>query len=262
MTQTTSTLCGCGRPTAGDRFLCGDCSDHYAQALGSVPGLVDDLEVTLAKQARFTDTALVPVHNTGLPYDQAASDSLHRLRAELVSLVRLCVTERVRSSDYRDRWPADTPASMSRWLLWRVDGVAVMAWAADAMTLVEVVAQAELVVDRPPDRVYAGPCDTCRRDLYVDPGQDAVTCERCGIAYDLEARRDWLLDAAYDTLGTATEVARALSSLELPVTPDRVWQWRHRGRLTPKGHNLAHQPLYRVGDVADLLAADLPRTAP
>ena len=46
---------------------------------------------------------------------------------------------------------------MSRWLLWRVDGVAVMDWAATAMDLVEVVAGCELIVDRPPDLAYAGP---------------------------------------------------------------------------------------------------------
>jgi hypothetical protein len=251
--MTTTTLCGCGRPTGTDRFLCGDCSDHYAQALGSVPGLVDDLEVTLAKQARFTDTALVPVHNTGLPYDQAASDSLHRLRAELVSLVRLCVDDRVRSSDYRDRWPADTPASMSRWLLWRVDGVAVMDWAADAMVLVEVVAQALLIVDRPPDLAYAGPCD-CGRDLYVDPGHALVQCDHCGAGWDLAARRTWLLEAVRDRLATATEISRALSSLDVPVTPETIRSWKHRGRITTKGHDVSGSPLYRVGDAVDLLA--------
>jgi hypothetical protein len=259
--MTTTTVCGCGRPTAGDRYLCGDCTDTYARALGQVPAVVDELEVTLAKQQRFTD-AMLTVQNNGLPYDQTAADVLHRLRAELVALVRLCAAEHVRSSDYRQRDPDDTSASMSRWLLWRVDGVAVMAWAADVHTLVEVVTHAVTVIDRPADRVYAGPCDQCARDLYVEPGQAAAVCEHCGIGYDLEARRTWLLSVAYDTLGTATEVARALTSFELPVTPDRVWQWKHRGRLTAKAHNPAGQPLYRVGDVADLLVEDLPRTAP
>src|SRR4029077_4454576 len=148
---------------------------------------------------RFTD-AILTAQNNGLPYDQPAADVLHRLRAELVALVRLCQAEHVRSVDYRHRDPDDTPASMSRWLLWRVDGVAVMAWAADTRTLVDIVAHAVDVIDRPLDRVYAGPCDDCGRALYVEPGQATAVCERWGQSYDLVARRAWLLEAVRDRL--------------------------------------------------------------
>src|SRR4029077_322102 len=130
----------------------------------------------------------------------AASDVMHRLRAELVVLVRLCQAEHVRSVDYRDRQPAHTPSKMSRGVAWRVDGVAVMAWAPETRTLVDIVAHAVDVIDRPLDRTYAGPCDDCGRALYVEPGQATAVCERWGQSYDLVARRAWLLEAVRDRL--------------------------------------------------------------
>lgn len=249
----TSALCTCGRPTGDDAFICSACADDYAKALGLVPGLAHELIVTMSKQQRFGDSALIAYRANGLPYDVGAADSLHRLRAELVALVRLCLDDKVRSSDYRQREPEDTLRSMSRWLQWRVDGLAAMRWAPEALTLIAIVEQAEAIIDRPLDRTYAGPCDDCSRDLYVEHGQMTVICDHCGATYDLKARRTWLLHVVDDRLATAGEIARALSSLDMPITHDLIRQWRHRGRLTPRSHDKHGVPTYRVGDVIALL---------
>jgi hypothetical protein len=129
-----------------------------------------------------------------------------------------------------------------------------MPWAADSLRLVPIVERAEVVIDRRPEKTYAGPCDICRRDLYVDPGQATVVCEHCGIGYDLAARRTWLLSVAYDRLATATETARALSTWELPVSDALIRQWAHRGRLAVRGHDRTGAAMYRIGDVVERLA--------
>lgn len=253
-----STLCRCGRPTGGNTYLCGDCRDAYARALGDTPAIAHELNVTLARQARFAASPTVRFTSNALPYDVPASDALHRLHAELVSLVLLCEAEDVTGGG---DGPAlgDTYGSISRWLLTRLDGAAARPWAADLMQLVAVIESCELIIDRPEEKTYAGPCEECTTDLYVQHGLGSVQCEGCGKTYDVQQRRDWLLDVVYDRLASTVEIARALSSLELPITADLISQWRHRKRLLPKGYDKRGAPLYRVGDVIELMTADRTR---
>lgn len=250
----TDTLCTCGQPTNGNAYLCASCSDDYARALGDVPAIVGELDLTLSKQRRFVvDESGATITAAALPYDVAASNVLAEMMTELIGQVRLCIEQRVKSRDYRDREPGSSFGTLSRWLLWRVDGVAGMPWAADMLRIARLVEHAEKVIDRPLDRTYAGPCDRCGHDLYVEHGRADVICYDCGLSYDLGARREWLLHVVHDRLATAVEIARALTSLELSITTERIRQWKHRGRLIERGHDRQSRPLYRVGDVVDLL---------
>ena len=249
-----TTLCVCGAPTSEDAYLCSTCVDDIGRALTDVAELSDELDLSLSKQRRFV---IEPSGSAGtvspLPFDVGASRAIHELRAELVGLVRVCVDHHVASRDYIDADPDDTLPSISRWLLWRVDGMAAQPWAADVLRLVRIVEHCTKVIDRPADRTFAGPCDACGQDLYVEPGRPDVICFDCGLAYDLAARRAWLLSVVNDRLATAIEIARALTSLSMPVNAERVRQWKHRGRLVERAHDRRGRPLFRVGDVVDLL---------
>jgi len=255
MTTTRITTCTCGKPTPESSFLCSDCLDDLARTLRDLPELVDELDVSLTKQRRFTDAAGSRSTTSPLPYDMGASNALHELRNELVGMVRVCIDNRVASTDYREAHPGDSCASMAAWLLWRVDGMAALPFAADLLHVVSIASRCELVIDRPAERTFAGPCDQCGRDLYAQHGKTSVTCKACGLQYDLAARREWLLHAVDDQLASATEIARALTSLEMPVTTDRIWQWKHRERIEQRGTSKTGAPLYRVGDVVTLLIA-------
>jgi hypothetical protein len=245
-------LCTCGKPCPEASFVCGSCSDAYAAALGDVPGIAHELIITLSKQQRFVETASIAHRSNGFPYDIAASDALHALRSELVGLVRLCDEEKVRSSK-RDEYPADSIGSMCVWLLHRVDGVCSKQWAPDALGLVKIVEHCTDVIDRPIERMYAGPCDECGHDLYVEPGLLTVVCDACSRGYDFKARRTWLLHVVDDRLATAPEVARALSGFDMPISAELIRQWRHRGRLSTRGRDRLGVPLYRIGDVIGLM---------
>lgn len=250
----TTLSCVCGQPTPESQFVCESCVDQLWHALSGTAELVDELDITLARQRRFeyqTSSARSAVDE--LPFDIAAANTLRALRDQLKQLVNACKAHDVPSSDYLPRSPGDTPKSMSAWLLWRLNGIAQQPWAADALDLVRIVERAQHVIDRPAERMYAGPCDRCGRDLYARKGKLSVTCVDCSLEYDLAERRQWLLKLVDDRLATASEIARALTSLAVPVTADRIWQWKHRERITVRGHDQLKRPLYRVGDVVALL---------
>jgi hypothetical protein len=105
----------------------------------------------------------------------------------------------------------------------------------------------------PPALWYAGPCDTCRRDLYARYGEPEVTCTGCNLIYDVEDRREWLLTVVEDRLERAVVICRALSAFGHDVSRHRLGMWQTRGLIAPRSHDEKGYPLYRVGDVLDIL---------
>lgn len=245
--------CACGKPTRADAYICDVCKDELWRAIGDLPAVGDELDVTLTRQTRMNDqNSTRSTAEKPLPYDTAASDLLHELHSQTRALVTRCVEQRIDTRGRPDE-PGDTLPTMSRWLLWRIDGITGQPWAPETMQLAKLTQRAEYVIDRPPERSFAGPCDKCGRDLYATAGRASVTCTHCGLTYDLAVRRAWLLEVVDDRLATATEIARALTSLELPVTSERIRQWAHRERIVSNGHDRLGRALYRIGDVVDLL---------
>lgn len=112
----------------------------------------------------------------------------------------------------------------------------------------------ETTIRQPPVALwYAGPCDECSRDMYARYGVTEVTCVSCQLVYDVEDRRRWLLTVVEDRLERAVVISRALSGLGQKVDRHRIGMWRTRGLIEARGHDAKGNPLYRVGDVIDLL---------
>lgn len=258
--------CRCGRSTRDGAFVCDHCADQLARALGDVAWLTDELETTITRQRALPAEGGSAGRETGLPWHEKASEALRGLKALLVSWARFCEEESVRHSSPRTR-PLDAhddhPTALAGWLLWRVDGLTLLDIGAEAVDeITDAVATCRRVIDRRPDRWYAGPCtheddgEMCGADLYARHATGTVTCRVCGSEYDVAERRAWLLAEAEDRLADASTVARAVSWLGAePLTPDRVWKWAERGRIAVKGHH-GKRPLYRIGDAIDLLAGD------
>ncbi len=115
-------------------------------------------------------------------------------------------------------------------------------------------------------RVTCGGALRCREDLWVPAGTAAgtVRCPACRAQVDVESRRTWLLQQVEDMLLPATELARAIDGLGVPVTPSTVRSWVARTRLVAKGQRMVGgrvTPVYRVGDVLDLVNAEAARKA-
>lgn len=271
--------CRCGRPTRDAAYVCDHCSDELAKALGDVPWLSEELQITASRQKGVDyrrggggkggkKAAEMP-----LPVHWGASEARTHLKALLASWVRFCADEQVRSTDQKNNTPTDDMSAMSRWLLWRVDGLALHEIGPDAVDEIVTAVGNDgtngkptsgcyRAIDNAPDKWFAGPCNAdtegveCGADLYALSQKGEVTCHVCSTAYDVAERRTWLLNAAQDRLADATELARSVSWLgSRTLNRDRVYQWAKRGRITAKAH-LEGKPLYRIGDAIDLLTKE------
>lgn len=258
--------CRCGRPTEG--YVCSLCLDRLSIALGDVPSVVEEVEITLTKQRAAALEGGAVSRETSMTYDVAASEAQGVLRALLVSWTRMCAEEGMRSQDYHHGLPADTLSAMSRWLLWRVDGLGLHPAGPDAVDeLTDAVAGCWRVIDRRPDRKYAGPCDECQTDLYSTRARGQIQCKECGRIYDLEERRMWLLESAKEsfvgTLVTSREASERLSFLDLPTPVGTIDKWYHRDKLVSHGETIAGKKarLYSWEDVHRLAMVAAQREA-
>lgn len=263
----------CDRPAASG-LMCGACQAELARALDAVPEVVRELDTTLSRQTSRTgagsgeietDRAALVLRPTAFPYSGKASDAIDELKTILVGWARVLM-ERDTSPP-----PADTLASVAAWLRERLSALVAHEAAEEAhREILGAMGAAERAVDRHPDRWYAGVCaaaldgdERCQRDLYAKSAAAIVACPACGTRWDLVERRQWLLGMAEDVLATATEIARAVTTLGQPVTPEAIRGYVHRKQLFPHGSRVVgtrEVPVYRLGDVLDILARRAERT--
>jgi hypothetical protein len=190
--------------------------------------------VAIARQSRFAERAGRGT-TSPLPYDPRAAEAAWTLRDTLARWIRTIDADGVQDS---------ATAAMAWRLAAGIDRLRQHAMAFDEIA--GAVRNAHRAIDRPPQRVYAGPCGGCGLDLLAKPGQAEVTCRGCGQRYDVAARQQWMRAELDDLLGTPAWCASAARALGLRVTDATVRQWIRRGRieLRPGG-------LVRAGDVLD-----------
>jgi hypothetical protein len=93
MTAPVCRVPSCDRPVA-DAWVCQHCAHNLERALGDIPAVVHQLNLTLAKQTRYADRNERGGNEQPLPMDPQASDAASELRAHLVGWVRLVAEER------------------------------------------------------------------------------------------------------------------------------------------------------------------------
>ncbi|MCW2904187.1 MAG: hypothetical protein JWO67_6452 [Streptosporangiaceae bacterium] len=280
-------VCACTRPTGDGAVLCVTCGTWLARYLRDVTALVYELATTRSRQSRTGGQAIGGGHSSDrpLPWDQRASEATDVLRVALVGAARVVLEQHPSRPGgprcttcahpsclaYALDAPANSLPAISRWLLHHVDWIRHRDEAEDILTEIRAaVRRCRNVIDRRPDLSYLGPCGEqidpwtdgrglertdCPEELWVPTGKAKAPCRACLAEHDVELRRAWALAAAEQQLETAAVISQALSRLGQEVTASQIRGWAFRGRLVAHGTDQDDRPLYRVGEVIDLLAS-------
>jgi hypothetical protein len=230
-----------GRPT--ELRLCTGCLDALKAELRAIPDLVEQLNVTLTRQARIGERNGPRSTETPLPYHAGASVDLEALRDTLHYWCKTIAEKR------GVRLDADIqPDQLSRWLLRYPTEAAQLEDAAELFENIHSMTKtARRTIDLAPDRRFLGPCDECGAELYIwcTPNRipDTVYCatEECSFSARVEERRGYLLEKAYNQLMTAAEMSRAIRELvpgqTRPISANTISQWAARGLSTTDGRH-------------------------
>lgn len=276
MTHETVSKCGgCGALVS--QWLCTSCVTELREGIARIalPGkynranLLDELDTVISRQARMS--------SKGRRGKGAEQPMIVDLRAaheheQLVHIVRRAfvlvgLVSYARTAHGTYRWPAGARAQ-ALIAAQNVERIVMHPECVGLLTDMRTrIAEATRVIDRPPDQWYIGQCTAqldngvCTRDLYAREGASSVRCPGCRTEHDVSQRRAVLLEAVENVLATATEIARAVHLLPTPVTRATIYSYAHRGRLVQKGTSTRGEPLYRVGDVLDLVRQQAQRRA-
>lgn len=246
--------CGtCSRPIADGAVICVTCAyqiDDAIQDVAAYRGLAYDLDIAVTRQARIGQRSGGKSTETPLAYDQRASDADDALKKALAKWAHTIAFETGAEP------PTGDLAHIATWLRPRVGWLRHHEQGALAWTeILDAVRDARRVIDRPADKLYAGPCD-CGEDLYARLDAAYVICKSIAhedpVAWEVEARRRWLLASAEDVLATTTEISRAMARYATPVTPSAIRGYVARKRLGQRGERVENGKtlaLYRLGDV-------------
>jgi hypothetical protein len=93
MTTPTCRVASCDRPVA-DAWVCQRCAHNLERALGDIPAVVHQLNLTLAKQTRYADRAERGGNEQPLPMDPLASAATSDLRHHLCNWVSIVAETR------------------------------------------------------------------------------------------------------------------------------------------------------------------------
>lgn len=248
--------CACGTPTRDNAYVCDGCLDKLTHALAETPWLDGELATTIGQQRGIDYRGLggSPSSETPAPVNVAALEARRAYRHALVTAIRFCNEEHVRHQSANSRQPVDNLASMSRWLMWRVDGLAFNDMGGEFVAeVVDGFGRCRRMVDSRPERRYAGPCE-CGRDLYHKPGAVTVKCRDCEREYDSAELYAWMKSQVMGRLVTAHEGSLLLCKFELETPKRVIYGWEERGRISAHGCNPVGKRLFLIDDLLALAA--------
>jgi len=224
-------------------------------ATGDLHGLDVDLDIAIAKQSRFGGGGGGRGGGDEIPMliDDKASDVRRYLHSMLSTWCRVILDQCGGTA------PADTMPAMAQWL--HGQGVIIRSaeWGDECVTQIRyVVREVRRCVDRPAERVYAGPCPKCDGKVFGIVGAAKAWCraEGCdGEIEDPEERRDAAVKAAVaaapERLVTAAEASMASRALGRQISDRYVRKLAAEGRIVPA--STARPAKYRLGDIMAVL---------
>ncbi len=262
----------CFRAMTDQATICLHCTEQTTKDLLAIADLWRQLDIVRCRQTRYTHRVGGKSRETPLPFVDV-SDEENQAESTITAWSTDITTP-------TDQPPPDI-GQAARWLaghmqLMRRQDHAEMFADEIGDTLRRITHR----IDSPIELHYVGPCgavtvttncacntgDDCDRDhllctadVLAVAGAITATCRVCKTEHVVAERHAQLLATVADRLETAATCARAVTVWGEPVKAELIRKWRERGKLLPHGHDLGGNPLYRVGDVADLARASMLR---
>jgi len=279
--MTTETQCPtCTRTNYTDATICPACRNYLETCLLETSSLLDDLDVTLTKQAQTRGHGMSDeIDPVKFMYNIGASNAADRHKHVLMSWAALVRDEDgqwlpvVDQTGKPIRRPGDhhhikmwrpterytgkpTAQDAAAYLLRHLQFLTHHDAAADAYDEITTACQQiERVMDIQPGRMLVGECTTglqhgtpCSTILWAAPHTTKTTCPTCDTVWDVKTRRLHTYRQATHTAATATTITRALNLGGIAIDAHRIHVWASRGLLTP-----AAPRRYIVGHVARLI---------
>ncbi|HEV2777877.1 MAG TPA: hypothetical protein VGX25_00595 [Actinophytocola sp.] len=251
----------CGNPTPREAFLCTTCREVLERDLATVPALIEELHITLARLDSFAPSGQFSDAGA-LLHKPRAGEALWVLTNAITTWTRLfCEHYGVRTTEEFARAAEGVTASAAitsaaaKWLLRRVRSVAMHPAAGEAVDEIgSAVELAYSVIDRPPDLLPAGQCGYlgCTAILYAEPDARTITCRVCGSDHDAAERRAWMDESAAEQLLTATAALLWVKLIAGWTIPPGTWRrWLSNGEIVAQDRDHVGRPIYRFGDVQD-----------
>jgi len=244
----SSSACGSCTAPVPDGYLCSGCTRDLALQLLTAASIAQDLDDATARLLKRGSGGKSSSPEPPLPIDMAASGTADMLRLELAVWSASIAPP--------DDLPPMVPRirDLARYLVRHLDGLRLHPHAGRAKNdITTAVHRALAVVDRKPEKVSAGLCDNCGRQLLAELGADSVTCA-CGMTFLALQDRRRQRAAAADVLGTAAEISGALERIGIRVPRGTITSWASRGRLTERPGSRDGAKVYAMSEVLALHA--------
>lgn len=262
----------CTRPLADGAYVCDRCASQAAQKLAEIAEVSPAARDVANGLSRRSQGGASGKPGSRLPLDLTAMAKLDSVQNALGTWVRVIVEE-------RGVYPPGLPHGFdviphgARFLAEHTEWFRHRAFADEYLTDVEACLRIVRSIARgPADQKYLGPCGAdvvraeivgdqwesevvvCEGDVYGRVGAQNGTCRTCGAVVDQDQRRAWLDDEVRSHAFRAAHIAEAYG-----INVKTIRSWAERGHLLAHGHDRDERPLYNVGEVLDLAAADAAR---
>lgn len=275
--MTNACVC-CTRPMSDVAYACPSCGGKAAAHLRDIidmTGAARDVAHGQARRGSGGGGGSEP----RLPLNLGATQRLDAVQRELVMLARMVAEERQGAIWV---WTDDAIIEAAMWLTSQTEWLRHHQAADEHFAIIASCARVvEGVARGPSSQRYLGPCgaqlvdvmpvpdgegswdlvevdiDTpCPGDIYAREGASDGRCRLCGATVGVGDRRAWLDAEVRSRAFRAVEIAQAYG-----INVNTIRSWAARGQLVAHGHDRDERPLYNVGDVLDLAAADAARRA-
>lgn len=248
-----------GKARTGVR-MCRGCEHKLEAWLNDVPDLCEQLEVTITRQDKFQVGRDGGRSTTKpLPFNERASAIKH----DLTHCLNFWAREiGLTASDLQFHpLPKSTdPKPVSEWLSSHKHLIVTHLSAGSCFRDIETaVRRSRQIIDRPPDKVFAGPCNTevrgfggsafCTEDLYAQPGKPTAVCKMCHTEHDVQKRREWMLEQINGQAADAGLLASILNQLDFQISSSTIRRYGAEGLLTVVSRDAKGVPRYNVGEV-------------